>query len=97
LTRFRHKSTACGLVTLLFITATTCAQKCNITVGYFKAPFSTFVAMPSSGLPDISWYRISKPEVKCTKSTQNVPNGHKISQVSVNIPIGHKIFQHFPI
>jgi hypothetical protein len=33
----------------------------------------------------------------CTKSTQNVPNGRKISQMSVKIPNGHKIFQHSPI
>jgi hypothetical protein len=33
-----------------------------------------------SGLPDFSWYVIPKPE-KCTKWTQNVPNGHKFSQM----------------
>jgi hypothetical protein len=32
------------------------------------------------GLPDFCWYVIPKAE-KCTKSTQNVPNGHKISQM----------------
>jgi hypothetical protein len=31
------------------------------------------------GLPDFSWYMIPKPE-KCTKGTQTIPNGHKISQ-----------------
>jgi hypothetical protein len=39
---------------------------------------------------------IPKPE-KCTNSTQNVPNGHTISQMSLNIQNGHKIYQHFPI
>jgi hypothetical protein len=34
------------------------------------------------GLPDFCWYVIPKPE-KCTKSTQNIPNGHKISQMSL--------------
>jgi hypothetical protein len=33
---------------------------------------------------------------KCTKSTQNVPNSHKISQLSLNIPNGHNIYQHLP-
>jgi hypothetical protein len=40
------------------------------------------VATERAGLPDFSWYMIPKPE-KCTKLTQNVPNGHKISQMSV--------------
>jgi hypothetical protein len=31
------------------------------------------------GLPDFSWYMIPKRE-KCTKLTQNVPNGNKIYQ-----------------
>jgi hypothetical protein len=35
-----------------------------------------------TGLPDFSCYMIPKPE-KCTKVTQNVPNIHKISQISV--------------
>jgi hypothetical protein len=34
------------------------------------------------GLPDFSWYMVPKPE-KCTKSTQNVPNGYKITQISL--------------
>jgi hypothetical protein len=34
------------------------------------------------GLPDYYWSMIPKPE-KCTKWTQNVPHGHKISQMSV--------------
>jgi hypothetical protein len=34
------------------------------------------------GLPDFSRYMRPKPE-KCTKWTQNVPNGHKIFQISV--------------
>jgi hypothetical protein len=50
----------------------------------------------NAGLPDFSWYMIPKPE-KCTKQTQNVLNGHKISQISLNIPYCHKIYQHFPI
>jgi hypothetical protein len=36
-----------------------------------------------TGLPDFSWCMIPKPE-KCTKRTQNVPNGHKISQISTS-------------
>jgi hypothetical protein len=36
----------------------------------------------AAGLPDFSWYMIPKPE-KCTKWTHNVPNVHKISQMSV--------------
>jgi hypothetical protein len=35
-----------------------------------------------SGLPDFSWYMIPTLE-KCTKWTQYVPNGHKISQMSI--------------
>jgi hypothetical protein len=43
------------------------------------------------GLPDFSWSMIPKPE-KCTKSTQMyIPNGHKISQMSVKYSNGHKI------
>jgi hypothetical protein len=34
------------------------------------------------GLPDFSWCMIQGLE-KCTKSTQNVPNGHKIVQMTV--------------
>jgi hypothetical protein len=41
-----------------------------------------------------TWYQNRK---KCTKWTQNEPNGHKISKMSVNIPNGNKINQHFPI
>jgi hypothetical protein len=36
-----------------------------------------------SGLPDFSYCMIPNPK-KCTKLTQNVPNGHKISQISIN-------------
>jgi hypothetical protein len=32
----------------------------------------------ATGLPDFSWDMITKPE-KCTKGTQNVPYGHRIS------------------
>jgi hypothetical protein len=32
-------------------------------------------------LPDFSWHVIPRPE-KCTKSTQYVPDGHNISQMS---------------
>jgi hypothetical protein len=39
-----------------------------------------------------TWYQNRK---KCTKWTQNVPNGHKISQMSVNIPNGHKYINIF--
>jgi hypothetical protein len=49
-----------------------------------------------AGLPDFSWYVIPKLE-KCTKSTQNVPNGHKIPQISVKYSDAHKIYQYFPI
>jgi hypothetical protein len=35
-----------------------------------------------SGLTDFSCPMIPKPE-KCTKWTKNVPNGHKISQMSL--------------
>jgi hypothetical protein len=35
------------------------------------------------GLPDFSWYMIPKLW-KCTKRTQNVPNGHTLSQISIN-------------
>jgi hypothetical protein len=41
------------------------------------------------GLPDFYWYMIPKPgkvyqmNTKCTKCTQNVPNGHKISQMDI--------------
>jgi hypothetical protein len=46
------------------------------------------------GLSDIfgTWYPNRK---KSTKWTQNVPNDHKTSQMS--IPNGHKIYQHFSI
>jgi hypothetical protein len=36
----------------------------------------------TAGLPDFSWCMMPKPE-KCTKCIQNVPNGHKISQISI--------------
>jgi lysozyme family protein len=49
-----------------------------------------------AGLPDFSWYLVQKRE-KCNNFTLNVPNGHKISQMSNNIPNGHKISRHFPI
>jgi hypothetical protein len=39
-------------------------------------------AHPGAGLPNVSWYMIPKLE-KCTKRTQNVPNGHKISQMYI--------------
>jgi hypothetical protein len=35
-----------------------------------------------AGLPDFSWYVVPKQE-KCTKSTQDVPKGHKIHQISL--------------
>jgi hypothetical protein len=37
---------------------------------------------PEPGLPDFSWYVIPKP-YKSTKCTQNVPNGHELSQMSL--------------
>jgi hypothetical protein len=49
------------------------------------------------GLPDFSWHVVPKPE-KCTKSTQNAPNDHKIAQVSEKYSIISitYIYQHFP-
>jgi hypothetical protein len=41
-----------------------------------------------------TWYQ---NRGKCTKWTQNVPIGHKISQISVNIQNGPKLYQQFPI
>jgi hypothetical protein len=46
---------------------------CNYRPGFY-----------SPGLPDFSWYMIPKSG-KCTKWIQNVPKGHKISQIP-NIP-----------
>jgi hypothetical protein len=40
-----------------------------------------FLNCSQSGLPDFSWYII--PNRKNVQKTQNVPNGHKISQISV--------------
>jgi hypothetical protein len=34
-------------------------------------------------LPDFSWCMIPKSEKNCTQWTENVPNGHKISQMSL--------------
>jgi hypothetical protein len=38
--------------------------------------------VPGPGLPDFSWGKIPRLE-KDTKWTQNVPDGHKISQMAV--------------
>jgi hypothetical protein len=46
------------------------------------------------GLPDFSWCMRPKLE-KCTKWTQNAPNGHQISIKYSKGP--YKIYQHFPI
>jgi hypothetical protein len=39
------------------------------------------------------FFLVHDKPVKCTKLIQNVPNGHKISQMSINIPNVHKISQ----
>jgi hypothetical protein len=57
---------------------------------------SRLVSSLTAGLPDFSLNVTPKPE-KCTKLTQNAPNGHKIFQVSKNIPNSHKICKHFLI
>jgi hypothetical protein len=43
-------------------------------------------------LPDFSWHIIPKP-LKCSKSTQNVPNQHKMYQIVLKYPNVGKIFQ----
>jgi hypothetical protein len=47
-----------------------------------------------TGMPDLSRYMIPNRK-KCTKLTQNLPNGHKISPMSVNIRNVYELFQHF--
>jgi hypothetical protein len=52
--------------------------------GYTRHWLTGFVGKHSrAGLPDFSAYLIPKPEKCRYKWTQNVPNGHKISQMSV--------------
>jgi hypothetical protein len=42
------------------------------------------ISVAGTGLPDLSWYKIPEREkMYQIKWTQNVPKGHKISQMSV--------------
>jgi hypothetical protein len=72
--------------------------KCRTHCTYVQLLMQLVFALRQSGLPDFSRYMIPKPE-NCTKWTQNVPNGHKISKISVcTIFQFHTyIYQHFPI
>jgi hypothetical protein len=59
----------------------------SVTIPFLKVG-PGIIQLLTPGLPDFSWYVIPKPE-KCTKSTQNVPNSHKISQMTIKISNVH--------
>jgi hypothetical protein len=48
----------------------------------FSAVKISMIAFGRQGCRIFSWCTIPKPE-KCTKGTQNVPNGHRISHMSI--------------
>jgi hypothetical protein len=60
------------------------------TFAIFRFNFGHYFNSKSwPGMPDFSWCMIPKLE-KCTKWTQNVPNGHKISQISKKVRMAIK-------
>jgi hypothetical protein len=58
---------------------------------------SSTLRLPAARLPDFSWSMIPKPEkmyqmnTKCPKWSQSIPNGHKVSKMSVKYSKGIKI------
>jgi hypothetical protein len=74
----------------------TCNQR-FASAAHSIAMNGSFIVKCTSGLPDFSWHMIPKLE-KCTKWTQIVPNGHKISQKSIKyvFQMAIKYFNFFP-